>query len=78
MALISIIWIKSIVGGDSKTLQSYSLLDNQPLRGTSFYRLKSVDFGGRCSYSETRSVSIKDKTISHFKVYPNPAVLIRM
>ncbi len=60
--------------GDSNSLRSYSLLDEEPLLGTSFYRLKSVDFTEAFSYSPIRSVNIREKVISHFKVYPNPAV----
>lgn len=60
--------------GDSSTTRSYSLLDNQPLRGISYYRLKSVDFEEAFEYSEVRAVELKEKVISHFKVYPNPAI----
>ncbi len=60
--------------GDSTSLRTYSLIDEEPLAGTSFYRLKSVDFTEEFSYSPIRSVTIKEKVVSHYKVYPNPAV----
>lgn len=60
--------------GDSSTARSYSVLDEKPLRGISYYRLKSVDFEGGFEYSEIRAVELSAKLVSHFKVYPNPAI----
>ncbi|HEX2629644.1 MAG TPA: T9SS type A sorting domain-containing protein [Chitinophagaceae bacterium] len=42
--------------GNSSTLLNYQFIDNQPLTGTSFYRIKQTDFDGHYSYSETRQI----------------------
>jgi hypothetical protein len=44
--------------GNSSTLQKYEFTDLRPFKGTSYYRLKQVDFNGRYSYSPLRSVVI--------------------
>ena len=56
---------------NSKT--SYSSVDDSPLPGTSYYRLKQTDFDGKHSYSEVRKIESSDYLTS-FKIYPNPVV----
>ncbi|CAN5453142.1 hypothetical protein BH11BAC1_BH11BAC1_27160 [soil metagenome] len=60
--------------GNSTVSTSYELDDEQPIQGTSYYRLKQTDFDGRFTYSQTVSV----KTISNidFIAYPNPATTV--
>jgi len=57
--------------GNSTQPISYSFIDTDPPEGTSFYRLKQVDFNGSYSYSHFCSVifSRENKT----SVYPNPS-----
>ncbi len=57
--------------GNSSVVKNYSATDNNPLQGTSYYRIKQTDFNCSISYSETKKVTINSKpqTIS---VYPNP------
>lgn len=50
---------------------TYSLIDPSPISGNNFYRLKSIDFDGKVSYSAIIRVSIGDKEPS-FVVFPNP------
>lgn len=54
---------------------NYGAIDNQPLLGTNYYRLKSVDNDGTAGYfatlREVRVVNLGDQTIS---IYPNPVV----
>lgn len=49
---------------------SYSFIDEQPLQGLSYYRLKQTDFDGAFTYSHIVAVSMDAKT--GLSVYPNP------
>ena len=42
--------------GNSVSILTYQYTDNQPLSGTSFYRIKQTDLDGHYSYTETRQV----------------------
>jgi fibronectin-binding autotransporter adhesin len=62
-----------IVDGHGTTTQmnNYSFIDNNPLRGISYYRLRQTDFDGT---SETFSpVVINNRGNGIFTVYPNPS-----
>ena len=66
--------IKKVKGaGNSSLNQSYSIIDNQPLMGISYYRLKQVDFNGKYSYSHIETVFLKNSN-EDFILYPNPVV----
>ena len=55
------------------TKTNYSAVDESPLLGISYYRLKQTDFDGQFTYSELRIIENADiKT--QFKIYPNPVV----
>ena len=56
--------------GDAETQQNYISTDRSPLMGTSYYRLKQLDYDGQFSYSKTVVVEIKDDV--EIRVYPNP------
>ena len=56
--------------GDTQVQQNYISSDRNPLMGTSYYRLKQIDFDGQFSYSKTVVVEIKDDV--EIAVYPNP------
>ncbi|MEL6655337.1 MAG: T9SS type A sorting domain-containing protein [Bacteroidota bacterium] len=49
----------------------YSFLDDQPISGTNYYRIKQVDFDGSSSFSEIRQVRMESSV--NVKVFPNPA-----
>ena len=54
---------------------SYSAVDNSPLAGDNYYRLKTVDNDGTSSYyGEIRVVKMATLTASSFAIYPNPIV----
>ena len=54
-------------------VSNYQIKDSDPITGTSYYRIKQVDFSGAFSYSSVKSVRIhRDGTT--LNVYPNPAV----
>ena len=57
--------------GTSEQHHNYSLIDEQPFNGTTYYRLKQVDFDGSYQYSTVRQVYIEQST--GIVLYPNPA-----
>jgi len=57
--------------GTSSSVINYSFYDENPHLGTSYYRLKQVDFDGSYSYSNIRSVNLEG--INIVSVYPNPS-----
>lgn len=57
--------------GNSTSIIKYEYIDINPLKGTSFYRLKQVDFDGKSSLSEV--VKIKTGNDPEVLIYPNPA-----
>lgn len=62
--------IASVEGnGNSSAVSTYQYTDSKPLNGTSYYRLKQVDFDGQYEYSVIRAVNIA----AAYFVYPNPA-----
>jgi hypothetical protein len=58
--------------GSTEQTQTYRFIDPAPLAGTSYYRLKQVDFDGSYAYSPVASVSFSSEA-SAFAAYPNPA-----
>jgi|GEM_PF-1809577 len=57
--------------GNSAALVSYNAIDNNPLVGTSYYRLKMVDLDGTFEHSRMVSVSTEGGVL--VRAYPNPA-----
>lgn len=53
-----------------KSLSYYTLTDTSQLKGTSYYRLKIVDFAGKADYSHIRAVN--SKTVPAPIIFPNP------
>jgi hypothetical protein len=58
--------------GASNTLRKYQFLDDAPLQGVNYYRLRQVDFNGAESFSAVVAVNsqVKNKAVA---AYPNPA-----
>jgi len=56
--------------GNSSLIQDYSFIDQNPLNGTNFYRLKQVDANGIAQYS---SVATATFNLNLIDIYPNPA-----
>lgn len=66
--------IITIHGKGTTTLTSnYQTIDEAPLLGTSYYRLKQTDFDGKHTYSEVRTIENNNLGLQ-FKIYPNPIV----
>lgn len=55
--------------GNSLAPYSYTYIDESPFLGTSYYRLKQVDFDGDFEYSGTVSLRYAPRRVS---IYPNP------
>jgi len=59
--------------GTKKTKTTYKFIDEEPLTGNSYYRLKQVDFDGSFDYSEIVSVRRTfDIRGENLQIYPNP------
>jgi len=57
--------------GTSAQAHRYQFRDDSPSAGSSYYRLKQVDYDGKVSYSEL--CHIENDGSAQVKVYPNPA-----
>lgn len=55
--------------GTTSNLVSYTFLDNSPLSGTNYYRLKQIDYNGAYSFSKVVSLNHFTPEVA---VYPNP------
>jgi Secretion system C-terminal sorting domain len=55
--------------GNSSSTLFYEMKDLHPLQGTSYYRLKQVDFDGAFDYSPIRVVTFNSNDLL---IYPNP------
>ena len=60
--------------GTTTELNTYDFIDNDPVLGTNYYRIKQVDQNGSFSYSAVIELS-RDRvnSLSVTSVYPNPA-----
>lgn len=60
--------------GDSRDIQEYSYYDENPIKGTSYYRLKQTDYNGSSEYVKliTANFSEEDDGTCVLNVYPNP------
>jgi hypothetical protein len=65
---------KASNGNSNATLQ-YTYIDEKPFKGTSYYRLKQLDFDGRNTMSNVVFVKgSKVDNISISSIYPNPVI----
>lgn len=58
--------------GTSTQRVDYSFVDNEPVTGKSYYRLRTVDFDDYAEYSTIVSVEIKNALVA--SIFPNPVV----
>lgn len=58
--------------GNSTSVLNYSLTDEFPYQGTSYYRLKQTDFDGKYTYSNTAAIEFDNAENFAFNIYPNP------
>lgn len=68
--------VKRVDGaGNSSTQKAYSAIDENPMEGTSYYRLKQTDYDGKFEYFDLVAIDFQ-KTANGcvLKVYPNPCM----
>jgi len=58
--------------GNSSQILNYSAVDNAPLSGISYYRLKQTDYDGQFNYSNLVAVEFNNMNDFTFNIYPNP------
>ncbi|MEL7148679.1 MAG: T9SS type A sorting domain-containing protein, partial [Bacteroidota bacterium] len=59
--------------GTTNELITYQFVDDLPVRGLNYYRMRQVDFDGDFEYSPTVLVDNRDGTVSFdARVFPNP------
>lgn len=60
--------------GNSNSILFYKTMDEEPLEGLSYYRLKQTDFDGEFEYSDIRVVNfLKPGSNQDWLVFPNPS-----
>jgi len=60
--------------GDSQQRQDYFEVDDQPLMGWSYYKLRQTDHDGSTTDSKVEAVYMQRSSIGTWVLYPNPAV----
>lgn len=64
---------KIAAAGNSTSLREYSIIDNKPFEGVSYYRLKQTDFDGNFTYSNEKIAYFHQSAIEfNVDIYPNP------
>ncbi|MBL0047172.1 MAG: T9SS type A sorting domain-containing protein [Bacteroidetes bacterium] len=58
--------------GNSTVVKHYSLIDNSPYDGVSYYRLKQTDFNGNFTFYTLREVDRSLNTDFSISLFPNP------
>ena len=58
--------------GNSTQILNYSLVDNAPLKGKSYYRLKQTDYNKKTRYSHVSAISCNNTDNFISNIYPNP------
>jgi len=65
--------LETVLGnGNSSTLENYNWIDQNPLSGASYYRLKQTDFDRNYSYSNIIPTNCSINSNTHSTIYPNP------
>ncbi len=59
--------------GNSEERIDYEALDDNPVPGNSYYRLKQTDFDGSFDFSSVVKVTVGETSSGSFSLYPNPA-----
>lgn len=59
--------------GTSTSKISYLSLDNNPYKGSSYYRLKQTDFDGKFVYSDLIGIENTNAENQYLNIFPNPS-----
>lgn len=59
--------------GFSNSISSYDFIDENPLHGINYYRLRQTDFNGHSTYSGIQIIVSENRPIQKALIYPNPA-----
>ncbi len=57
---------------DSNNNNVYSFIDQTPVSGVNFYRIKRTNFGNVASFSETKNIELSLSGANAIAIYPNP------
>ncbi|NOZ45712.1 MAG: T9SS type A sorting domain-containing protein [Chlorobi bacterium] len=62
--------------GNSNNIKKYEFEDNNPINGTSYYRIMQTDFDGNFEIFKAKVVSTSSSVLNDnsIKLYPNPAI----
>ncbi len=55
--------------GNSNVILEYSIIDNTPIRGVAYYRLKQQDYDGVYTYSNLIATQIKNAEVTKIEAY---------
>lgn len=58
--------------GNSNSLLRYRFIDEKPLVGINYYRLKQTDKDGKFNYSDVVAIKVSKSGLSITSIYPNP------
>lgn len=58
--------------GNSSTELNYNFIDQEPLFGKSYYRLKQTDYDGAYEYSKVAHATFEGSINTDAQIYPNP------
>ncbi len=64
--------IGNVVSKNVSGVNNYTFIDEQPLNGSSYYRLNQIDIDGESTYSKL--VVIQNNDVLSFQLYPNPVL----
>lgn len=67
--------LKTNAAGYSNGILNYQLIDERPLKGNNYYRLKETDFDGKFEYSEVRKLNFEE-TSKGLELYQSGTNLI--
>jgi len=59
--------------GNSAGVHTYNAVDQMPLPGVNYYRLRQTDLDGASVYSKVRAIDFSGIATEALKLYPNPA-----
>lgn len=58
--------------GTSTKVLNYNFIDDNPLPGISYYRLKQTDFDGQYEYFKLVTINLNSQSTANLSIYPNP------